>query len=80
MIDGHTKFFSVKLYDSPNIIKQVLRKVGRSAECGTSKPVTFILMHSTKNNRMAILVKLFIIILKVYIQHCRKFIKQNFKI
>ena len=42
-MDGHTKFFSVKLYDSPNNIKQVLRKVGRSAGCGASKPVMFIL-------------------------------------
>ena len=61
-MDGQRRFFAIKLYDSTNNMKQVLRKVGRSTECGASKQVTFILCIPLKNNSMTILAKLLIII------------------
>ena len=65
-MDGQRRFFGIKLYDSTNNMKQVLRKVGRSTECGASKQarkqVTFTLCIPLKNNSMTILAKLLIII------------------
>ena len=49
-MNRETRLFAVKLYDSPNNMKQLLKKVGRSAECGASKYVMFLLCIPLKSN------------------------------